>query len=89
MGEAKRRKKLDPNFGQIQLEVQLKPNIELPVELEKLKQILLKEGKKWEVGEVSIKGKTYPAEGRGCQSDVFLERRSEALTCGVSRLQFF
>ncbi len=61
MGEAKRRKKLDPNFGQIQLEVQLKPNIELPVELEKLKQILLKEGKKWEVGEVSIKGKTYPA----------------------------
>ncbi len=61
MGEAKRRKKLSPNFGQIQLEVQLKPNIELPVELEKLKQILLKEGKKWEVGEVSIKGKTYPA----------------------------
>ena len=48
MGEAARRKKLDPNYGQDQLEVKLNPNIKLPVKLEALKETLSQEGKKWE-----------------------------------------
>ena len=60
MGEAKRRKKLDPNFGQDQLEVKLKPDLELPRSLSEIKAILIRKGKKWESGEVSLKGTTYP-----------------------------
>ncbi len=61
MGEAARRKKLDPNYGQEQLEVIFKPNLKLPVKLAELKDNLAKKGKKWEIGEVCFKGTAYPA----------------------------
>ena len=60
MGEAKRRKKLDPNFGQDQLEVRLKPDLDLPRSLKEIRAILIRKKKEWEVGEVSVKGTTYP-----------------------------
>ncbi len=60
MGEAKRRKKIDPNYGSKQLEVKLKPEVVLPYELAELRKILEREGKKWSAGEVSIKGVVYP-----------------------------
>ena len=60
MVKAKRRKGFDPNPEKEQLIVSLNPNIKLPVGLENLKETLSKEGKKWEIGEVSLKGITYP-----------------------------
>ena len=60
MGEAKRSKKIDPNYGSKQLEVKLKPEVVLPYELAEFTKILEREGKKWEAGEVSIKGVVYP-----------------------------
>ena len=60
MGESKRRKKIDPNYGSKQLEVKLKPEVILPYELAELKKILEREGKKWAAGEVIMKGVVYP-----------------------------
>lgn len=60
MGFAKRRKKLDPHYGSDQLSVKLNEEVILPEELEEVTKILDKEGKKWEAGELGVKGVVYP-----------------------------
>ena len=60
MVKAKRRKGFDPNPEKEQLVVSLNPNIKLPVELESVKEILSKEGEKYETGEVCLNGTAYP-----------------------------
>ncbi len=64
MGEAQRRKKLDPNFGKRspdQLEIVIAPNLNLPEDLESIKQSLDQDGQNFEVGQVIIKQISYPA----------------------------
>ena len=64
MGEAKRRQKLEPNFGKLsqdQLEIVLAPNLTLPEDLESIKQSLHQDGQNFEVGQVIIKEISYPA----------------------------
>ena len=61
MGEAKRRRKVDPNYGKKVLEVQLDPNLVLPFSLQKVQKRLLAENRKMEKGRVLDREVTYPA----------------------------
>ena len=59
-GFSKRRKKLDPKREWEQLEVKLNSEVVLPRSLQEIKEILIRKGKKWELGEVGLKGTVYP-----------------------------
>ena len=60
MGEAKRRKKNDPNYGKSSVSVRLDPDLVLSTSLLKTLQLLQGENKKIEKGIVKYKDVDYP-----------------------------
>lgn len=60
MGEAKRRRKVDSNYGKEVVSVQLDPNLSLPLSLEETQKTLRAENRRMEKGRVIYKELTYP-----------------------------